>query len=140
MNSVTNVILAIVETLETLTTQILYGFIITYITKKTLKSTFDSICIHTMIFAIIHAIFVNFIYVVAIFLSPVEYMTASFLHAILDISHISLVSLTLSTMIIKYLFIFKTAYVNELSEISMTKLHICSTFLIIFPGPNLFDY
>lgn len=123
-SNITNLILAIVETLEAFTGQILYGFIITYMTRKTLYSTFDTICIHNMIFAMVYGLYVNFIYLVAIFLSPLDYLIASVLHAILDISHVTLVSLTLSTLIIKYLFIFKTASVNELSEKSMTKLHL----------------
>ena len=126
-----NIILAVLEAIGTLVSEILYAFIIKYLQKKQLSCPFDRVCINNFIFVMFMVIYMNILFYIALFLAPIPYQPAAILHGTLDLLFIGFTATTLSTFIIKYIYVFQTKHIDDLSEKKVILLHISLTFVFI---------
>lgn len=136
------VFIAVLETLLTLGTEILFGFIFGYLRQKQFRSSFDLVCKQTIVLVMIQMLGLYFVVLLALLAAPVSYFISSILIGALDIISILVISSTFMTLIWKYLYIFRTSLVNELSNkqtLTFSSLGISLltilTFVSSFLGP-----
>ena len=108
-----NIILAVLEAIGTLVSEILYAFIIKYLQKKQFSCPFDRVCINNFIFVMFMVIYMNILFYIALFLAPIPYQPAAILHGTLDLLFIGFTATTLSTFIIKYIYVFQTKHIGS---------------------------
>ena len=111
---------------------VLLAFMIFYFKQKPLacQSSFDSVCIINICFAIIIHFWANITYLSGLILAPLPTNQAEIFYLLLYWFTLLFFASSLVTLVIKYFFVFHINLAQEISDKNIVTTHLFLTFVI----------